>query len=257
MDMKLSFMTFVCPDWEMEKIVKFAKEAGYAGVEFRVDCGHKHGISSQSTAAERKRARTMFRDGGVEIPCVATSVQMATPDQAKHREHITAAKANLDLAADLGAKVVRIFAGGGREVLTAEAADQVAAAFDEVGEYAKKSGVCPMLECAHDIIKGAAEAGEVIRRVTTKNFGALWNTSEMDDVTFDTLRPRLRHFHVHDEVLDPANSNILTIARRMKTIHFKGYVSLEIIHGQNLPEDLLRDTAARLNKFIAQAAAGK
>ena len=40
MQMKLSFMTFVCPTWATEKIVKFAKEAGYDGVEIRVDAGH-------------------------------------------------------------------------------------------------------------------------------------------------------------------------------------------------------------------------
>jgi sugar phosphate isomerase/epimerase len=47
---KLSFMTFVCPNWEIEKVVKFAKQANYDGVEIRVDAGHKHEVSSQSPA---------------------------------------------------------------------------------------------------------------------------------------------------------------------------------------------------------------
>ena len=255
--MKLSFMTWVCPGWDQQRIVKFAKEAGYDGVEFRVDCDQKHDISSRSTADERRRCRKLFKDAGVEIPCIATSIQMAAPEPEKHREHLAAARANLDLAADLGAPIVRIFAGGGRTELTSEAAEQVAAAFDEVGEYAKARGVCPMLECGHDIIKGAAESDEVLKRVKTSNFCALWNYSEMDDSTFAVLKGRIRHLHVHDEVLDPANSNILTLARRMRTINYKGYVSLEIIKGEDLPEDLLRATATRLNGFIAQAYGGK
>ena len=141
---------------------------------------------------------------------------------------------------------------GASAELTPDAAVQVAAAFDQVGEYAQASGVCPILECGHDIIKGSAEAAEVIRRVQTRNFGALWNHSVMDDATFAVLKDRIRHFHVHDEVLDPNNANLVDVARRMKGIGFRGYVSLEIIKGKGLPEDLLKQTAARLKRQIAE-----
>jgi sugar phosphate isomerase/epimerase len=245
-------MTFVCPEWETPKIAKFAKEANYDGVEIRVDAGHKHGLSSASSAEARRSARKLFRDEGVEVASVATSVQFASADAQKHKQHLEAAKANLDLAASLGAAVVRMFAGGGIRKLTPEAAVQVAAAFDQVGEYAKASGVCPILECGHDIIKGSAEAAEVLRRVRARNFGALWNHSVMDDATFAVLKDRIRHFHVHDEVLEPSNANLVALARRMKGIGFRGYVSLEIIKGKGLPEDLLKQTAARLKRQIAE-----
>jgi sugar phosphate isomerase/epimerase len=251
--MKLSFMTFVCPEWGIERVVAFAAESGYDGVEIRVDAGHRHEISSQSSAQKRRQVRELFRREGVAISCIATSVRFACPDRAEHEANLLAARANLDLAADLGAPVVRIFAGGGIPELTSEAARQVAAAFDDVGEYAGPSGVCPMLECGHDIIKGADEAAQVIAEVRTGNFGALWNHSEMDDRTFDVLKDRIRHFHVHEEVLDPGNANILHLAKRMKRIGYGGYVSLEIIKGKNLPEDLLTETAARLKGYIAQA----
>jgi sugar phosphate isomerase/epimerase len=251
--MKLSFMTFVCPEWETERLIKVAKEANYDGVEIRVDAGHKHGISSRSTAERRRSARKLFSDEGIEIAAIATSLQFASPKEESHKKNLEAAKANLDLAAALGAPLVRIFAGGGIPRLTREAAEQVAAAFDVVGEYAKASGVCPMLECGHDIIRGPAEAAEVVRRVRTPNFGVLWNDSNMDDPTFASLKDRIRHFHVHDEVLDPNNTNLFDLAKRMKGIGFRGYVSLEIIREKNLPEDLLREVASRLKRQIVQA----
>jgi sugar phosphate isomerase/epimerase len=254
MQMKLSFMTFVCPTWTLDKIVPFARETGYDGVEIRVDAGHRHGISAASTAEARREAKKLFADVGVEIAAVATSVQLANPRPEIHRTNLDAARANLDLAADLGAPVVRIFAGGGIPRLNPEAARQVAAAFDEVGQYAQGSGTCPILECGHDIIKTAAEAEEVIRHVTTRNFGALWNTSTMDDATFAALKDRLRHFHVHDEVLKPDNTNLVGLARRMKGIGFCGFVSLEIIQGQDLPEELLKQTAVRLKRQIVEGA---
>jgi len=251
-EMKLGFMTFVCPEWTTETIVKFAKRANYDGVEIRVDAGHKHGISSASSAETRRFVRKLFGDEGVEIASVATSVQFASPAAENHKKNLAAARANLDLAADLGAPVVRIFAGGGIPKLTPEAARQVPAAFDEVGQYAKAAGACPILECGHDIIKGAAEAAEVLRRVRTQNFGALWNDSKVDDRTFEALKGRIRHFHVHDEVLDPKNTNLVALAKRMKTIGYRGYVSLEIIWGKNVPEDLLITTASRLKRQIAE-----
>lgn len=254
--MKLSFMTFVCPDWTTDRIVKFAKEAGYDGVELRVDANHKHGISSTSSAQTRREVKKLFADEGVGVAAIATSVQLAVADAAAHRKHVDAAKANLDLAADLGAPVVRIFAGGGKP-MTPKIADQVAAAFDELGDYAKASGACPILECGHDIIKGWQEAAEVLRRVHTSNFGALWNHAKMDDATFAALKARLRHFHVHDDVLDPTSTHILDLARRAKSIGFRGYVSLEIIKGKNLSDDVLKELATRLQRQIAHGWAGE
>ena len=251
--MKLSFMTFVCPEWEIERIVQFAGEAGYDGVEIRVDAGHKHEISSQSSDETRRYVKKLFDDAGIEIPCVATSVQFGSSDITKRRENIEAAKANLELAADLGAKVSRLFAGGGIPKLTDEAADYIAEAFDEVGDYAMESGVCPMLESGHDIIKTAVESAEVIKRVKTSNFGVLWNHSDMDAQTFELLKNHIRHFHIHDEVFDAENKNILHLAKLMKSINYTGYVSLEIIKGHNLPEELLIETAKRLKGYIAQA----
>jgi cystathionine beta-lyase/cystathionine gamma-synthase len=111
--MKLSFMTWVCPTWPIEKIVTFAKEAGYDGVEIRVDAKHKHDISSQSSAGVRRQTKTLFAAVGVEIAAVATSVQFANPEPQVLKTNLESAKANLELAADLVAPVVRIFAGGG------------------------------------------------------------------------------------------------------------------------------------------------
>lgn len=246
-------MTFVLPEWEIEKVVKFAKKVGYNGVEIRVDAKHKHEISSQSSAEVRKYVKKLFADEGIEIPCVATSVQFGSSDPAKRQENVESAKANLDLAADLGAGIVRMFAGGGIPGLTDEAAQYIAECFDEVGDYAKSSGVCPMLECGHDIIKGAAEASNVIKRVKTENFGTLWNYSVMENEVFNALKSHIIHFHVHKEVLDPDNDNILHLAKLMRSIDYSGYFSLEIIEGHNLPIDVLTETASRLQGFIAEA----
>lgn len=251
--MKLCFMTFVCPSWDIKKIVRFAGKTDYDGVEIRVDIKHNHQVSTQSTPEQRRFVKKLFNDQGVNVACIATSVRLACPEPARHQENMNIAKANLELAADLGAEVVRIFAGSEIPALTDDAADQVGMAFDELGSYADPLGVCPMLECGHDIIKGAAEADAVIRRVKSGNFGALWNHSQIDDQAFSVVKDRIRHFHVHDEVLDQGNKHLLELAKRMKSVNYRGYVSLEIIKKKDLPEELLTETATRLKQLIMQA----
>ncbi|TLM99918.1 hypothetical protein FDZ71_15095 [bacterium] len=110
-----------------------------------------------------------------------------------------------------------------------------------------------MLETLHDIVKSAEDAMLVLKRIRTSNFGILWNHSDIDAQSFNMLKGRIRHFHVHDEVLEPENKNILNLARLMKGINYDGYVSLEIIKGYDLPESLLIETAKRLKGYIAQA----
>jgi len=256
-------MTFVCPRWEIEKIVTFAKEAGYDGVEIRVDKGHKHGVSSKSSLEERRYVYSLFDNEGIEVSCIATSVNFGFYEPEKRRENIEVAKANIKLASDLGAKVVRIFAGGGIPKLTEKAADYIAEAFTEVGDYAIQYEVCPMLESLHDIIESAEDAMKIISRVKTSNFGILWNHSSIDQKSFDLIKEYIRHFHIHREVLDPQNKNILHLAKLMKSINFNGYASLEItprdIRRHNLlepdeePDELLIETAKRLKGYIAQA----
>jgi sugar phosphate isomerase/epimerase len=250
--LKLSFMTFVCPGWEIERIVRFAEKASYDGVEIRVDEGHRHGISSKSSLEDRNYVRRLFNDHGVEVSCIATSVQFGFSNLERRREEIEAAKANIKLANDLEAKVVRIFAGGDVQQLTDNVAEYIAEAFTEVGDYAAQYGVCPVLETLHDIMRSAEDALKIIRRVKTSNFGILWNHSDIDQRSFDLIGRHIRHFHIHEEVLDPQNRNVLHLAKLMKTINFDGYVSLEIIRGYDLPEELLIETAKRLKSYIVQ-----
>ena len=251
--MKLGFMTFVLPEYTIEQLVEFAKRAGFDGVEIRVDSGHAHNVSSESSKEERKRVKDLFAEGGLAIPCVATSVSLSSPDADRHGDFMTMARANLDLAADLGAPVMRVFCGKEAPELDEATAARVAAAFDELGEYAKGTCVTPLLECGHDLVKGAVEIEMIASKVTTDNFCCLWNYSSIDDRTFDVIKGHLRHLHVHKPVLDPANDNILHMAKRLKTIDYQGFICLEIIEKKNLDEGMLIETCKRLKGFMAEA----
>ncbi|HOQ28042.1 MAG TPA: sugar phosphate isomerase/epimerase, partial [Armatimonadota bacterium] len=109
--MKISFMTFMTPEWTLDEVIAGARRHGYDGVEPRVTANHKHGIEPDMPAEARKEARERFADAGIEIACIATSCTFAATDPAKRQANIDNLKRHIELAADLGAPGIRVFGG--------------------------------------------------------------------------------------------------------------------------------------------------
>lgn len=248
--MRLSFMTWVCPDWDLDDILDFAERTPYDGVEFRVESDHAHGVSADDSAERRREVRERFADRGVDIPAVATGQQFAQSDDEERAEEIATAKEHIELAGDLGADVVRIFAGGDREEMTDAAAADAAEAFTEVGAFAADHGVRPLLETMHDIVQSPEDALNVLERVDTDNFGLLWNRAAISPEEFEALSGHIHHVHMHEDVLDPEFEAVADAMELYREAGYDGYFSLEIIRGENLPEDQLVETGERLAGYL-------
>lgn len=252
--MHLSFMSWVCPTWDLERMADFAAETPYDGVEFRTGSGHEHGLTVDSSPAERERAVELFADRGVEIPAVATGAELATPDDEERAAEVADAKANAELAGDLGADILRVFAGHVRDEMTPDAAADTADALTEVGEFAADHGVTPVLETMHDIVTSPADAYAVLDLVETDNVGVLWNRPTIDAEQFEAIRDDVLHVHLHDAVLDPEYEGIIAMMDRFGEAGYDGYFSLEIIRGEDLSEQELTETAERLRRYAEGAA---
>ena len=109
--MKLSFMTWLCPDWDVKQILIAAEKYGYNGVEIRVESNQKHGIELHASKDRTIETRNAFTDAGIEISCLATSLQLATVDKRKRENNIDALKKYIDLCVDIGCPYIRVFGG--------------------------------------------------------------------------------------------------------------------------------------------------
>lgn len=107
--MKYAFMTFSTPDQPLDAVLAMASRYGYDGIELRIGSNHAHGIELTSTAEQRAAARQQAAASGVAICCIATGARFADPAAAA--ESVAAAAAAIDLAADVGAGVIRVFGG--------------------------------------------------------------------------------------------------------------------------------------------------
>jgi sugar phosphate isomerase/epimerase len=96
------------PALSFEEIVKRAKDYGYDGVE--LDGKRPHGNPMDLDQRARERMRRLVEREGLEISCVAANNDFSSPVP-EHREcQLLMVRELARLAADLGTKVVRLFA---------------------------------------------------------------------------------------------------------------------------------------------------
>ncbi|MFA0751796.1 MAG: hypothetical protein SLRJCFUN_002199 [Candidatus Fervidibacter sp.] len=202
--MRLAFMTWACPNWTVEEIVKAAKRYGYEGVEFRLSVGHRHGVEVDMSEERKLFVRRLFKDEGIQICCLASGVRFSSAD-ATERERMTAqSKAEIELAADLDCPCVRVFGGGlPKGVTRSEAHRYIADCLRQLGEFAQTHGVFVCLE-THDAFSKGEDAAEVVRLANHPQVGIVWDIrhplaqGETMREAFEYVKPFVRHCHVGD-----------------------------------------------------------
>jgi sugar phosphate isomerase/epimerase len=99
---KLAFSTLGCPGAPLDHVLNLAKGNNISGLELRTaDDEFTHvGL----TAAERRALRSRIEDAGLEILAVNSYVKLCAVEEQPLEAH-------LELAADLGARGVRVFPG--------------------------------------------------------------------------------------------------------------------------------------------------
>lgn len=196
--MKLSFMTFACPDWRFDQIVEAADQIGYQGIEFRCDAGHNHGVEVTSSAMRRKELASRLDRARLKPVCLSTSLSFLADDV------MDEAIPRLELAGDLGCRGVRVFTGkappgSNREDMFTRAA----ARLRQAAEFADEHGVEIWLE-TQDAAARAIDAADLLRRADHPALGLVWDNlhthraGEELEATKTALRDFVRHVHFHN-----------------------------------------------------------
>lgn len=254
--MKYSFMTFSCPEWDIDTIVREAARLGYHGVEIRIESGHKHGVELSLTPEQRAEVRRKFEDAGVAVSCVATSVRFSSDDPAERARMRDHAKACVDLAADLNSEHIRVFGGVIPEgVDKAECKAYVAESLAEIGPHGAAAGVWICLE-THDDFSLAADVCDTLAQADAPGLAAAWDwqhpftRGESIEESFGYLENWVEHTHVHDVIRNPDGSTQIVhmgegilpleqIVRWLKESGYEGFLSMECWTDLGPPEEAL------------------
>lgn len=255
--MKYAFMSFSTPKLTFDEILAAARRFGYDGIEPRLDAKHEHGVEVAATPAQRATFRRKSGEAGVSIACLATSITYADPSKTDEMRRQTIER--IDLAADLGAPVIRVFGGKIPDGIAREkAVDLLAASLTSIAPHAAARGVCVCME-THDDWCDPRHVAEVLRRVNSPAVAANWDIMHpvrtgfaTIDQSFDILKPWIRHLHVHDGSagpelkLVPIGTGIIDHRRAialLRTIGYTGAISGEWIGWEPWETHLPRELA--------------
>jgi len=203
--MKISFMTFACPQWAAPDVIAAAVRHGYHGIEFRTDADHSHGVEIDASKEQRAEVREQLRDSDIEPCCLATSLQFVN-DAA-----VEDSKARVELAADLGCPGLRVFCGkvpDGEQMQMPAIIEKVAANLRAAAEFAQQHQVELWLE-THDTFCKAEPAVAAIRAADHPSVGLNWDNmhphrmGEPLEKTRELISGLIRHTHFHDAIREP------------------------------------------------------
>lgn len=194
----IAFSTLACPAWSLAQVVDAARRDGYDGVELRLLDGEV--IDPALPAAERQRVARTFRDAGLPIVALDTSVRVAADDPA-------AATAQLarfcELASAWSAPLVRVFGGRwGPDRARCDALAQARRILERMAPLAEGLGVRIALE-THDAFSAAADAAELLTGLPAA-VGVVWDihhphrAGDPPERVLALLGDRLLHVHVKD-----------------------------------------------------------
>jgi sugar phosphate isomerase/epimerase len=208
---RLGIVTYnIAADWDVPTILRVCKGVGIPLVELRTT--HKHGVEPTLPKDQRQEVKKQFAGAGVEIWGLGTVCEFHAPDASVVEKNVETCKQFVELAADLGAKGVKVRPNGlPRGVEPAKTVEQIGKALVPCGKAAADAGV----EIWVEVHGGGTAHPPVMKQIMDAcghpKVGVTWN-SNRDDLDksgsiaehFKLLRPHVLSVHINDLWKDAA-----------------------------------------------------
>ncbi len=243
--MKLAFSTLGCPDWSLAEVIAGARKYGFDGIELRALGGSLDLPGCDEFAAERIAAtREYLKREGVELCCVDTSCTFHSVDASERSAQVNVALVHAELAAKLGAPLIRVFPdkiqpGAQRE----QTRDWIAACLREIAERMPVE-VDVALE-THGDFAGAEAAVEIVELADHPKVKLIWDVANsvaagdtIEDATA-IVQPYLAHIHLRDAKPVSGSEHWLPVLAgcgrvsfaealaAIKRLNYNGFISFE------------------------------
>lgn len=240
----------------LDDVIRFCAEQGIDGLDAT---GYYFPGYPQVPADTYLQAlkRTAFVNG-VSLSGTGVRNDFASPDAAKRQADVGMVKAWIEVAAKLGAPVVRVFAGPavpeGRtfdEVLGWMAKD-----FRECAEHGRRHGVIVGLQHHHDFLKTAAETIRVVEAVDSEWFGVILDIGSLraGDPYAEIARliPYAVSWQVKETVWSGATAMPVDLPRLRGLIErsgYRGFLPVEALDAKNANEKVAAFVARVRREF--------
>jgi sugar phosphate isomerase/epimerase len=245
--MKQSLLTYrLAKGWGLPKIIDAARAFGFAGIEFRAEAGHQHGVEIERTKAERRAIRDRIEDAYLEAACIGTGSRFDSPDPAERSAVIERTKRFVELASDLGCPRIRVFGNDiPNDVPRDDCVKYVGESLRMLGEFAGPFGLDVLLEL-HGQFRYWGYARGAVEIADHPNVALVYNCDQADVVggsvaaTYERVRAWIRHVHLHE--FNGRGSGLYPYPELFALLRadgYDGYLSSEIEIDRPTPEDYL------------------
>ena len=240
-------------------------------------------------SAQVDRAKNALKTRGMSVCCLSTPVFKcdleADAGSIEGPMHLARARGIGEqnellrrcagLAHQFGTDLIRVFSFWRKGNLTAEIEARIVDAFGEPLQIAAEEGVTLLLENEHACFIGTgAEAGRVLSAVDSPRLRSCWDPGNAHIAGetpypdgFEAIKPYLRHVHVKDGIIDPADgSHRWTVVGEgdidytgqfdaLRRGGYAGFISLEThyVPEGGTPEEGSRACLAALRRFISES----
>jgi sugar phosphate isomerase/epimerase len=256
--MKLSLLTYsLARTWSLDKIVDLARAFGFAGLEFRAEANHAHGVELERTTSERREIRDRIADAYLEVACIGTGSRFESPEASQRREVIERTKRYVELARDLDCGRIRVFGNNfPREVPRDVCVQYVGESLRALGEFSESYGVDVLLELHGDFRFWAYALGAV-EIADHPRVALVYNCETADIVggsvaaTYRRVRQQIRHVHLH-QFNGPrwGTYPYPELFRLLAADGYEGYLSSEIEIEKPTPENYLEVYAHLVRAWV-------
>jgi sugar phosphate isomerase/epimerase len=274
--MKLAFSTLGCPDWTLERALQAATEWGYQGIELRLL--DREMLSADLPPHRRQDVKARCRAHGIAIACVDTSLRLAATEKGERAQTVAEGLAFLDLAADLGSPLLRVFGMPSEGVSASAALSAGQETLEPLARRGAELGVRIVLE-THDAFCRGEQVRQVLAHASPAGAGALWDVmhpcrvGEALQTTLAAIGDRLLHVHVKDGAPIEAGSTtwrqtllglgvipLREIVSALRERSYEGWLSVEWEKKWHPdleePEVALPQHADKLREYLAAANVG-
>jgi len=203
----LSFSTLGCPDWTFDRILDFARENGYSGIEIR-------GIQRQldlsqsphfNNAANILTSRKLMEDKGLRFVDLGSSAELHHVEGPVRQKNLDEVRRFIDLAHQLHCPYIRVFPNNLPKDQDRDATmDLIIQGLLVSGKYAEGSDVTVLME-THGELTQTKDLEKIMRSAKHPHVGLVWDIVNMWSVTkeppaevYPKLKDYIRHTHIKD-----------------------------------------------------------
>jgi sugar phosphate isomerase/epimerase len=223
-------------------VIDQAKTFGYDGIEWRG--GHDGHINPSSTAAERATLRSCSRDAGLIVHSITAYTSFTSQSTDKRRANVDELKRYSDLAAEVGARYVRAFAGEIPQGMQphSQMIGWIADGLEAAAVYAQSVGIQIVLE-PHDDFVRSVDVMQILAHLDASTLKVIWDVGNTYAVGEDyregyaLLAPYIEYVHLKDGLrqgntwrlclLGEGDVPLRDILRSLVRVHFEGALCVE------------------------------